>query len=248
MSWFAARRGRLLYRGRLSRDSYLAWLSTGEGAARLHAVAAAYRFRAFAHARARRALWRPLAQAARLEPLRTAIQNEAAHFGVAMAEASYAPGLPRTHIALHRLVLVPRALAAARARTGVRLRLWHLPALAAVDESVRAFFCEQLLIEMDRALEAATPSAARPVPAAEGWSCVGADRPYVWVDPLWSGVHWAGHLFMYEFPRASLSRAQRHELDAAVSRLQQSIGSLSRLQRESLVRTAAGGLAPASAR
>jgi hypothetical protein len=248
MSWFTVKRGRLAYRGRLSRDSYIAWLKTSDGAARLHASASAFRFRALAPARARRALWRPLELAARTEPLRTAIQKEAAHFGAAMAEASYAPGLPRTHIALHRLMLVPRALVAARARTGVRQRLWNLPALAAVDESVRAFFCEQLLIEMDRALEEAKPSAARAVAAAEGWSCVAADRPYIWVDPLWSGAHWAGHLFMYEFPRVALSRAQRKELDGAVAQLQQSIGSLSRLQREALVRTAVGGLTPASAR
>jgi hypothetical protein len=246
MSWFAVKRGRLVFRGRLTRDSFALWLKTGEGQARLDVVSAAFRVRAFAAARARRRLWRPLERAARTEPIRTAIRAEAAQFGAAMSHASYAPGLPRLHVALHRLVLVPRALVAARARTGVRQRFWHLPSLAGVDESVRAFFCEQLLIEMDRALEAARPSASRAIPAAEEWSCVGADRRYVWVDPLWSGSHWAGHLFMYEFPRTTLSRAQLKELDSAVAHLQESIGSFSRLQREALLRSAADGLAPAS--
>ena len=247
MSWFGVKRGQLVFRGRLSRDSFVDWLKTGEGQARLDAVSSAFRFRVFGAARARRGLWRPLERAGRTGPLRAAMRDEAVQFGAAMSHASYAPGLPRMHVALHRLVLVPRALVAARARTSVRQRLWNLPSLAGVDESVRAFFCEQLLIEMDRALEIARPSAARAIPAAEGWSCVGAERRYVWVDPLWSGSHWAGHLFMYEFPRTPLSRAQLKELDAAVAQLQESIGSLSRLQREALLRSAADGLAPASA-
>lgn len=246
MSWFSVKNGTLSYRGRLTRDPFAAWLKTGEGASRLQAVAAS--FRMFATARAGRQLWKPLERAARSEPLRRAIQEEAAHFRAAMSYASYAPGLPRVHVALHRLVLVPRPLVAARARAGVRKRLWHLSPLSSVDDTVRAFFCEQLLIEMDQAITAARPSALKAIPADEGWSCVGTDRLYTWVDPLWSGAHWSGHFFMYEFPRTSLSRAQRKELDAAVAELQQSVGSLSRLQREALVRMAADGLAPAPAR
>lgn len=246
MGWFVVRNGELVYRGRLRRDPFDAWLKTPEGKRCLAETAAT--LRVFATARARRRLWQPLERAARSAPLRKAIQDEAAPFRAAMTFVSYAPGLPRVHVALHRLVIVPRPLVAARARSGLRKRLWALPPLQAVDESVRAFFCEQLLIEMDRALEAARPSPSKSIPATDGWSCVGTDRVYAWVDPLWSGAHWSGHFFMYEFPRTALSRAQRKELDAAVAELQQGVASLSRLQREALVRTAADGLAPASAR
>ena len=247
MSSFAMKQGRLVYRGRLTREPFAEWLKTREAAGRLDATAAAFRFRLLARVRARKHLWRTLERAARAAPLRTAVQAEAGHFCAAMSAVSYAPGLPRAHVALHRLVLVPRALVAARARTGARVRLWHLPALAEVDESVRAFFCEQLLIEMDRALESSRPAAARAIPATDGWACVGMDRAYVWVDPLWSGAHWSGHFFMYEWPRTALSRTQRKDLDVAVAGLQQSIGSFSRLQREALVRAAADGLAQAAA-
>jgi hypothetical protein len=242
MSWFVVKQGRLKYRGRLSREPYLAWLKTPEGAKALDAAARKYRFRMFSAGRARRSLWQALDAAARATAVREAIEHEASRFGATLAQVSYAPGLPRTHVALHRLVLVPRALVAARARMGVRTRLWHLPAMAGVDESIRGFFCEQLLIELDSAVDIAGPSARRPVEAAEGWSCVGVDRPYVWVDPLWAGDHWVGHVFMYEFPRTSLSRAQRRGLDEAVADLQKSVALLSKLQRNALVRTAADGL------
>ena len=244
MSWFVADRGQVKYR-RLTRQPFLDWLQTTDGAARLEAVRAAIRFRAFVKARARGRLWRPLEAAARTDALRTALDEEARRFGGALEDVCYAQALPRAHVALRRLVLVPRTLAVARARTGLRMRLWNLPALGEVDESVRAFFCEQLLIEMDRAVERARPSVRQPVIAGDGWSCVGTERRYVWVDPLFAGPHGAGHFFMYEFPRAGLSRGQRKELEAAVTRLQESIEYLSRIQRDALIRGAVDSLAPA---
>jgi len=248
MSWFTVKSGRLAYRGRLTRDPFAAWLATAEGAARVKATGAAMRIGVFRSARAGRRLWQPLERAARTDAMRTAIRQESQAFAGAMSDVCYAPGLPRTHVALHRLVLAPRALVAGRARASIRQRLWHLPALADVDDSVRAFFCEQILIEMDRAIESARPSPARPVPAAEGWSCVGADRSFVWVDPLWSGPHWTGHLLFYEFPRTPLSRGLRKELEGAAAALQQGLASLSRLQRDALVRGAADGLDPPTIR
>jgi hypothetical protein len=248
MYWFQAKAGRLAYRGRLTRGPFDEWLQTREGAAMLETAAAQSGFRLFAASRTRKRLWRALERAARTEPVRTALQGEAEWFAKVLGQVCYAPALPRTQVALHRLVIVPRALVAARARTGVRLRLWNLPALAGVDEAVRTFLCEQVLVELDRALERASPTAARRVEAAEGWSCVGAHRPYVWVDPLWAGAEWSGHLFMFEFPRTSLSSTQRNELDGAVKHLQNGLTALSRPQRDAIVRRAADGLATAHSR
>jgi hypothetical protein len=248
MHWYFARKGRLAYRGRLTRGPLLAWLASEEGAKAVEAAARRYRYRLFAASRTRRRLWRELERASRHEDVRRALAEEADRFATVLGQASYAPALPRTQVALHRLVIVPRALVAARARIGVRTRLWNLPAFASVDESVKEFFCEQLLIELDLALERASPSASRPIAAADGWSCVGGHRPYVWVDPLWSGPSWSGHIFMFEFPRAGLSGAQRKELDAAVAHLQTGLTTLSRLQRDAIVRRAADGLAAAGSR
>jgi hypothetical protein len=248
MYWFAAKKGRLEYKGRLTRRPFLAWLATPEGESALDAAARTSGYRLFAAARTRRRLWRALERASQADAVRSALRQEADRFAAALAEASYAPALPRTQVALHRLVIVPRALVAARARAGVRHRLWNLAPLAGVDEAVRAFFCEQLLVELDRALERAAPSASRPIAAADGWSCVGAHRPYVWVDPLWAGPDWGGHIVMFEFPRTALSSAHRKELATAVSQLQNGLTTLSRLQRDAIVRRAADGLATAGSR
>jgi hypothetical protein len=248
MYWFDVKRGRLTYRGRLSRAPLARWYSTKEGETAVTDAARRAGLRLFAAARTRRALWRALDRAARADTVREALQAEADQFAKVLGQACYAPALPRLQVALHRLVIVPRALLAARARNAVRQRLWNLPAFASVDEAVRAFVCEQVLVELDRAIERASPSASKPVQGSDGWSCIGADRPYVWVDPLWAGADWSGHLVMFEFPRTALTSAQRKELEAAVRQLQQGLSGLSRLQRDAIVRRAADGLAAGSFR
>lgn len=246
MYWFHVKRSRLAYRGRLTRAPLARWLATAEGAAALEKAATASGLRLFALARTRRRFWKALERAGQSEQLRTALHAEADRFAQVLGQACYAPALPRTHVALHRLVIVPRALLAARARGGVRQRLWSLPCLADVEESVRAFLCEQVLVELDRTIEHASPSPSRPVEGADGWSCIGTDRPYVWVDPLWAGEEWSGHVYMFEFPRAALTSAQRKELQSAVKHLQSGLNGLSRLQRDAIVRRAADGLAAGS--
>jgi hypothetical protein len=248
MHWFQVKQGRLAYRGRLTRAPLARWLATAEGSAVLNDAARASGLRLFARARTRRRFWSVLDRAGRSDQLRTALHNEADRFAQALGQACYAPALPRAQVALHRLVIVPRALVAARARAGVRQRLWSLPCLADLDEAVRAFLCEQVLVELDRTVERASPSVSSPVEGADGWSCIGTDRPYVWVDPLWAGADWSGHVFMFEFPRAALTSAQRKELDAAVKHLQSGLTSLSRLQRDAIVRRAADGLAASASR
>lgn len=245
MHWFEVKRGRLVYR-RLSRAPLTAWFSTKEGADAVAQTAKRAGLKLFAAARTRRALWKALDRAARSESVREALQHEADQFAKVLGQACYAPALPRMQVALHRLVIVPRALIAARARSGVRQRLWNLPPFAAVDDAVRAFVCEQILIELNRAIERASPSPSRPAQGADGWSCIGTDRPYVWVDPLWAGADWSGHLVMFEFPGKALSRDQRKELEAAIRRLHEGLGGLSRIQRDAIVRRAADGLAAGS--
>jgi hypothetical protein len=239
MGWFRASGGRIIYRGRLTRKPLTDWLGSEQGAAAVEAVAAQDCFRIFRAARARRRLRLQIEAAVRTHTLRAAIAAEAERFASILADLSYAPTLPRGHVALHRLVVVPRALVAARVRRGVRQRLWDAAPLTAVDESVRAFFCEQLVIELDLALRTAHPSARNPIHAREEWSCIGTDTRYSWVDSLWSGPGWAGHVLMYEFPCAHLTRTHRAELDRAVRALQKRLASLTRLQREEIVRSAA---------
>lgn len=247
MAWFRVASNRLHYRGRLTRDPYDTWVRTSDGAAAIDARARQDRLYIFKRSRARRRIWRELALAARGDVLRAAMQAEADHFATVIVEASHAPGLPRRTIALHRLVIVPRTIVAARVRAGVRTRLFKSAALSAFDPLVRDFFCEQLVIELDAAVAASRPSVFRPVLTNEAWGCVGRDTTCLWVDPMFSGPGWGGHLLMFEFPREGLARKMRKEVDRAVHDLQSSLVNLSRIQRGAIVRMAVDGLPQLSA-
>jgi hypothetical protein len=239
VSWFRVRDGRLEYRGCITRDAYAAWTGSRVG---LEAVARAARgtgFSLFGRSRsARRRIWRMLDTTSRTEPLASAMSAEAARYMEILATLAYADALPRAHIALHRLVLVPRAMTVGRAHAGVIARLGESPALGDLDEAVRAFFLDQMVVEMDTALRKAAPSPRRPVQAQDGWACVGDCAGVVWVDRVLAGPDGSGHVFMYEFPRAGLKRRDRKALETAIAQLAASVSSLSRPQRADLVRSA----------
>jgi hypothetical protein len=242
MAWFRVTSNRLLYRGRLSRAPFAAWAKTPEAAAAIDERARKDRLYIFRRTRARRRMWRELEIASRSESVRQAIQDEAGQFATVIVEASHAPGLPRRTIAFHRLVIVPRTLIAARARAGLRKRLFNSDGLRAVDPHVRDFLCEQLMTELDAAIGESRPSASRPLLTRDTWGCVGRDASYQWVDPMFSGEGWGGHLLMFEFPREGFTRKARKEVDRAVQELQNSLANISHLQRNAIVRMAVDGL------
>ncbi len=239
MGWFRVARGRLEYRGRITRDPFTTWTATHKGAAAIARTARGIRFSITGRTRsARRRIWRGLEAAARAESLAAAIEAETVGYLEVLATLSYAEALPRAHVALHRLVLVPRAMIVGRAQAGVFDRLERAPALAVLDDDVRGFFLNQLVVEMDAALLQANPSPRRPVQAHEEWACVGVTSGVVWVEPVWAGPDPAGHVFMYEFPRAGLARRDRQALEAAIEKMTGSLDSLSQTQRFALVRAA----------
>jgi len=237
MRWFRVSNGRLEYRGRITREPFMRWTETKEGTAAIARVAAGIRFSLFGRSRAaRRRIWRALEDASRVESLVAAVRTEAARYMEVLASLSYSDTLPRVHIALHRLVLVPRALIAGRARTQLFERLGEAPALAGLDVSARIFFLEQLVKEMDAALQIGSPSPRRPIHAHDEWACVGVSKGLVWVDPLWAGADGTGHVFMCELPHAGLSRRDRKAVEAAIAGMAASVSSLSARQRIAMVR------------
>jgi hypothetical protein len=228
-----------VYCGRITRQPFTRWTATKRGLDAVAAAARATRFSLFGRSRsARRRLWRALEAASRTVPFATAVGAEAGRYMQVLAGVAYADSLPRTHIALRRLVLVPRAMITGRAQAGVFGRLGQAPELAGVDEAVRGFFLEHLVIEMDAALQKSSPSPRRPVQAAGEWACVGVSMGMVWVDRLWAGPDGTGHLFMYEFPPGGLPRKERKLLEAAIAQMAASVSSLSRAERAALVQSA----------
>ena len=129
----------------------------------------------------------------------------------------------------------------------LRRKVYTSDALAALDPRVRDFFCEQLAIELDAALAKSRPSVSRPFLTQDTWGCVGYDTEYQWIDPIFSGPGWGGHLVMYEFPRQGLSRRARKELEQTVHELQSSLTNISHIQRQEIIRTAVDGLHRATA-
>jgi hypothetical protein len=242
MAWFRVASDRLRFRGRLTRDGYTAWTTTAEGQASVDAAVRQHRLRLFRRTRARRRIWQEIEAAARQQPLCSAIDTEADHFAATLAEASYAPGLPRQTVALHRLVIVPRAMIAARTRARLRKRLYDRSAILEIDSRVWDFFCEQILVELDAAIAEHRPSAVQPIMTGEAWGCIGRDTEYSWMDPIFAGSGWSGHFIMYEFPRQGLSRKARKDVDQAVRDLQKGLVNLSRIQRDHIIRTAVDGL------
>jgi hypothetical protein len=239
MSWFRVNRGSLEYRGRITRDPFTKWAATKEGTDAIARAAAGIRFSLIGRRRAaRRRMWRALETATQDEAFKQAIAAEATRYMQVLANLSYADALPRAHIALHRLVLVPRAMVAGRAETGVFERLAPTSALADLDEAVRIFLLSQLVIEMDAALQSASPTPRRPVQAHDEWACVGVSKGIVWADPIWAGPHGTGHVFMYEFPRAGLPRRGLKAIEAAIAEMSTSVTALSRLERGALLRAA----------
>jgi len=238
VSWFRVNRERLEYRGRITRDPFTKWAATKDGLEAIAREARSLRFRLFGHQRARRRLWRALDAAARTDSVAAAIALEPDYYMQVLADVCYTTALPRAHIALHRLVLAPRAMIAGRADAGIAERLSQAPALAALDPAVRAFLLHHLVIEMDAALRKASPTPRRPVHAPDGWACVGVSIGTVWMDRLFAGPDATGHMFMYEFPREKLSRRDRKALEAAIEQMAASASALSRAERFAVMHAA----------
>jgi hypothetical protein len=247
VAWYKVSGGRLGFRGRVTRKPFRDWAATPEGAAAVDAVARELGFCLFGKTRtARRRMWRELEAAVADESVKAVLHASAEHYTTALAELAYAPALPRVAVALRRLVVIPRTMVAARGRSALNARLMACPAYADLNESLRAFLCHRLVLEMDDAVRRAKPSARRPVEAKEAWTCVGLDERFVWIDPLWSGRDWLGHVFMFEMPERA-SRKERRELEAAIETLQGSLPELSQVQRDGTVRSASAGLRPVNA-
>ena len=239
VAWFTVKRGRLEYLGRITRQPFTDWCATKEGVEAITRVAKGIPFSLVGRTRsAKRRLWRALHAVSRTEAFGAAIAAEPDHFAQAIADICYADALPRTHVALGRVVLAPRALAMGRARAGVFARLMSAPAFADIDDAVRTFLLDQLVVEMDAALKKASPVPRRPVLAKDGWVCVGVRLGTVWAEPLWAGPYGSGHLFMYEMPPRKLTRREHKALDAAIEDITGSVSTLSRTARDAMLRAA----------
>ncbi len=245
MSWFKISEGRLVFRGRITRKPLADWTATPDGAAAVDAVAQTLRFSLIGRTRsARRRLRRELEAAVADEQVRSVIDAAPDCYLTALTDLAYAPALPRVVIALRRLVVIPRTMIAARARSALNAQLMTCPAFTGINESLKIFLCDRVVLEMDQAIGRAKPSPRRAIPTKETWACVGLDDRFVWVHPLWSGKDWLGHLMLFEMPER-LAKRERQQVETAIADLRRSLPHLSPIQRDGAVRSALAGLSPA---
>jgi hypothetical protein len=240
MGWFRVSDGQVAHGGHVSRDPFAAWIATPEGAAAIAAVAAGMRFKLLGKTRAaRKQVWRELLDALRSADGRAALQASADLYIRSLISLAYAQALPRATVALHRLVLVPRALVAERARAAIAAQLDRRAAFASLSAAQREFLYSTIMSQIDEGMRAAGPTLQKPLKGHEGWVVIGADTRFEWVDRYWSGDGWTGHWFLYELPRTRLSRADRKAVDSALQTMRTSIENLPRERRHALVKVAA---------
>lgn len=244
MSWFKISVGRLRFRGRITRRPFTDWAATPDGAAAVEVVARELRFALFGRTRsAKRRMWRALESAVNTDQVRAILEASPDCYLNAMTELAYAPALPRVAVETRRMVVIPRTMIAARGRSALNSRLMTSTPYADLNESLRAFLCDRLVWEIDDAIRRAKPSVKRPVSAREAWTCVTLDDKFVWIDPLWSGKEWLGHVFMFEMPERA-SRRDRRDIESAIEQLQRSLPELSQVQRDGTVRGAIAAMNP----
>jgi len=237
MASFDVSGGCLRFR-RTSRDPVREWLASREGADAVQSAAREVRFSLVGRTRvARRRTARALSDAINAPRTRTALAAECEYFLAACSQLAYAPALPRLMLDGRRLVVVPRAMIAARSAGAVATRLGA--ALGpSVPDRFDVFFARWTLRAIDDAIRRAAPDPKRPIHAPESWSCVHVDTDFLWADLFLAGEPWRGHLMLFELPPGGLRRRERHALDNAIAQLSNSLPGLTRIARDGAVRLA----------
>jgi len=241
--WVRYRRGRASYAGGITRAPFAAWLATPQGRAVVDQEASRARFGLFARARAARRLWRQLAAAAREPGVVVRIQSEIDGYLGRVPEFAYADGLPRLTVDLHRIVVVPRVLINCAAYGAIARGLHAERAFASLGggDALRDFFVRTLVDHLDAAVESTMPSPKRPLEVGKEWVSVGLDGAFTWRLPVLNEPPWDGHHYVLELTRDPITRALRKKILAAVERIQASLPSLSRLERNEILRRAVHG-------
>jgi len=242
-AWVQYRAGRALYAGAITRRPFAAWLETPEGQTVLDTAVARTRFAILARSRASRRLWRQLAAAARDSAVVVTVQSEMDAYLDRLQEFAYAAGLPRLSVDLHRVVVVPRVLINGAAYGGVARRLQSQRAFSTLEggDAIREFFVRTLIDHLDAAIGGTKPSPKRPLAVGKQWISVGLDGAFVWRLPVLNESPWDGHHYVLELTRDPITRAVRKKVAAAVERIEASLPSLSRVERNEILRRAVHG-------
>jgi len=233
-------RGRTEYTGRVDRAAFAAWADSPDGRAVVGRLASEMGFALFGKTRAaRRRLWRELTAASRSESCIAALQSTIDRALGYLDTLVHARALPRLGVDLHRLIAVPRLFVNAAMARRMDVLLDKEPIFASANgrQSLRDWFSLTVVRSAEAAIAQARPSPSVPLPAGEGWIIVGIDEGFEWHVPFHEPA-WPGHYYLLELTRAPITRGVRKHAAQAIDRLAASLPSLSRLQRQEILRQA----------
>jgi hypothetical protein len=246
-AWVRCSGGRLAYAGRIHRGPFSAWIKTEEGRALVEETASAIRFGIFGKRRAAaRRLWRPLAAAARDGAVVRAVDVEMNAYLSRVGELAFAEGLPRGSIELRRLVIVPNLLVNGAAYGCLKKLLGAEPLFAALEggNTLKEFFISTLVRETEAAVVRAAPALNHPFEVGDDWVVVGINSEFAWHVPLFGERAWQGHHYVLEVTRDPMTRGMRKAVSAKIEALERSLETLTRLERNEILRRAVNSIRP----
>lgn len=232
--------GRVKYTGRIDRAAFGAWCASSDGRSVLDPIVAQTRFSLLGKARAaRRRLFRELTEAARSSTVVGALQREIDSYLTRLDALAFARDLPCAGIDLHRLVVVPRLFANSLFERRIDAMLEVEPAFAKQKghPRLRHWFTLTLVDAVEAAVMDARPSPKRPLPGGDAWTIVGVNGQFEWRLPL-TGPAWPGHFYLLERTHRPMTRAVRKAAGDAIAQMEISLPSLSRSERNEILRQA----------
>ena len=231
---------RIQYTGRIDRSAFIAWCGSAAGRSVLAPIATRIRFAPFGRIRtARRRLWKDVRTAARSAAVASSCQREIDAYLTRLEILALAHDLPRVGVALHRLIAVPRLLANAAMDRQLDLLLDAEAAFATAKgrTALRDWFSVSVITSVEHAIREAHPSPRDPVAAGDEWIIVGVNDSFEWRAPF-ADTNWSGHYYVLELTRQPMTRAVRKAATDAIARMESSLPSLSRSQRDDILRRA----------
>jgi hypothetical protein len=233
-------RGRVRYTGRVDRAAFASWCQSFDGQSVLKPIISAMGFSLFGKQRAaQRRVWMELKATAQSETVVAAMQQQVDSYFSRLSTLVYARDLPVRGVNLRRLVAVPRLFANTVTDRQVDAALKVMPALATANgrSSLRHWFDIMLIDGIERAAHSARPTPKRPLPAGRDWIIVGVNDTFEWRIPL-QGPAWPGHYYLLELTHKPITRAVRKAAGNAIAEMEATLASLSRVDRNEILRQA----------
>jgi hypothetical protein len=233
-------RGRVGYTGRVDRAAFSAWCQSPDGLSVLEPLIAATRFSLFGKRRAaQRRVWLELTGTAQSATVAAAMQQQVDQYFARLGTLVYARDLPMSGVKLHRLVAIPRLFVNTVTDRQVDSALKMQPSLATANgrASLRHWFVLMLIHGIETAALAARPTPKQPLPAGREWVIVGVNDSFEWRVPL-QGPAWPGHYYLLELVHTPITRSIRKAAAHAIAEMEESLASLSLVERNEILRQA----------